>query len=435
MKSFDVVVVGSGVAGLYCALNLPGDKKILLVTKETLEASDSSLAQGGICVMRGEEDYSAFVEDTLKAGHYENDRSAVDQMIRKSPALVRDLMALGVRFQKDGDELVYTKEGGHSKPRILYHGDQTGQEITRALISEILTRQNVALAQEVIWMNILVDNGVCHGVVLRSKEGIMTNIGADYVVVATGGLGGLYDQSTNYRHLTGDGIAIALRHGVEVRHLNYVQIHPTTLYSEKQGRRFLISESLRGEGATLLDSRGERFVNELLPRDLLTKAIYEQMEKDGTPHVWLSVAHMAPDFIRNRFPGIYAHCLEEGLDLTRDWIPVVPAQHYLMGGIHTDLEGRTSMPRLYAVGETAHTGVHGANRLASNSLLESLVFAKEAAVSIGRRYERRPPSERLWSGGSYGAEHNVDSWLEENKGLIQQRQEREVRDATRKSKG
>lgn len=435
MKSFDVVVVGSGVAGLYCALNLPRDKKILLVTKETLEASDSSLAQGGICVMRGEEDYSSFVEDTLKAGHYENDRSAVDQMIRKSPALVQDLMALGVRFQKDGDELIYTKEGGHSKPRILYHGDQTGQEITRALISEILTRQNVALAQEVIWMDILVDNGACHGVVLRSKEGIMTNIVADYVVVATGGLGGLYHQSTNYRHLTGDGIAIALRYGVEVRHLNYVQIHPTTLYSEKQGRRFLISESLRGEGAALLDSRGERFVNELLPRDLLTKAIYEQMEKDGTPHVWLSVAHMAPDFIRNRFPGIYAHCLEEGLDLTRDWIPVVPAQHYLMGGIHTDLEGRTSMPRLYAVGETAHTGVHGSNRLASNSLLESLVFAKEAAVSIGRRYEPRSPSERLWSGGSHGAEHNVDSWLEENKRLIQQRQEREVRDATRKSKG
>jgi L-aspartate oxidase len=435
LKSFDVVVVGSGVAGLYCALNLPGDKKILLVTKETLEASDSSLAQGGICVMRGEEDYSAFVEDTLKAGHYENDRSAVDQMIRKSPALVQDLMALGVRFQKDGGQLVYTKEGGHSKPRILYHGDQTGQEITRALISEILTRQNVALAQEVIWMDILVDNGVCHGVVLRSKEGIMTNIVADYVVVATGGLGGLYDQSTNYRHLTGDGIAIALRYGVEVRHLNYVQIHPTTLYSEKQGRRFLISESLRGEGAALLDSRGERFVNELLPRDLLTKAIYEQMEKDGTPHVWLSVAHMAPDFIRNRFPGIYAHCLEEGLDLIRDWIPVVPAQHYLMGGIHTNLEGRTSMPRLYAVGETAHTGVHGANRLASNSLLESLVFAKEAAVSIGRRYERRAPSERLWRGRTDEAECSVDSWLEENKGLIQQRQEREVRDATRKSKG
>jgi len=431
LKRFDVIVVGSGVAGLYCALNLPEDKKVLLVTKETLEASDSSLAQGGICVMRGEEDYDSFLEDTLKAGHYENDREALDRMIRRSPMLVQDLLKLGVQFQRQGEELVYTKEGGHSKSRILYYGDQTGQEITRVLISEILTRPNVALAQEVTWMDLRVEDGTCCGVVLRSKEEQITGILSDYVVVATGGLGGLYHQSTNYRHLTGDGIAIALRHGVEVRHLNYVQIHPTTLYSEKQGRRFLISESLRGEGAYLLDSRGERFVNELLPRDLLTKAIYDQMEKDGTPHVWLSVVHMAPDFLRNRFPGIYAHCLEEGLDLTRDWIPVVPAQHYLMGGIHTDLEGRTSMPRLYAVGETAHTGVHGANRLASNSLLESLVFAKEAALSIGDRYKRLHARKRASYEKSPVLDYNIHLWMEENKKLIQQQQEREARDATR----
>ena len=226
----------------------------------------------------------------------------------------------------------------------------------------------------------------CGGVIAVKSDGGVLRILAPYTILATGGIGGLYEHSTNYPHLTGDALHIAKKHGIRLEHLDYVQFHPTTLYSKKPGRRFLISESVRGEGAILLNKDGERFVDELLPRDMVTRAIRKQMEKDGTDHVWLSMEQIDRDTIRNHFPNIYQHCLAEGYDVTKDWIPVVPAQHYFMGGIWVDGDSRTSMERLFAVGETSCNGVHGANRLASNSLLESLVFAERAAQKIASEW-------------------------------------------------
>lgn len=387
MEKYPIVIIGTGVAGLFCALNIPEEREILLCTKEALDSSGSSLAQGGICVLRNEEDYQAFFDDTLKAGHQENNPEAVDRMIRRSKEVVDDLVKYNVEFEKEGGEYLYTKEGAHSKARILYHADSTGKEITDKLISEAKKRKNITFLENTTLIDLLVDRNICQGVVIKGEGQNPRRVLADCVVLATGGIGGLYPQSTNHPHLTGDGIALALKYGVEVRNLNYIQIHPTTLYSKKAGRRFLISESVRGEGGILLNKAQSRFADELLPRDILTQVIYEEMAKDDEEFVWLSMVHLGADYIKKRFPNIYNHCLREGYDVTRESIPVVPAQHYLMGGIQVTLQGKTSMDCLYAIGETSHSGVHGANRLASNSLLESLVFAKEAAEEIGRQLE------------------------------------------------
>ena len=246
--------------------------------------------------------------------------------------------------------------------------------------------------------DILVKDGKCAGILASGPDGEEIRIHADYTIFATGGIGGRYRHSTNFPHLTGDAIDISKKHGIRLEHLDYVQIHPTTLYSEKPGRRFLISESVRGEGAVLLDKNMNRFVNELLPRDVVTKAIKEQMEKDGTDHVWLSMKNIEKETIMKHFPNIYSHCLKEGYDVTRECIPVVPAQHYFMGGIWVDSDSRTSMDRLFAVGETSCNGVHGANRLASNSLLESLVFAERAARKIESSYAGGGQDKETYAG-------------------------------------
>lgn len=383
----DVVIVGSGVSGLYCALNIPADKNIILVSKDTLECSDSYLAQGGICVLKDDEDYDSFFEDTLRAGHYVNKRESVDIMLRSSRDVINDLVEVGVEFEKDGDDFAYTKEGAHSNKRILYHQDETGKEITSKLLKKVKTLKNVTLIENFCMVDILEENGECAGIVGFDQDGCLETIEADYTVLATGGIGGLYEHSTNYRHLTGDALAIAIKHGVKLKNIDYIQIHPTTLYSKKEGRKFLISESVRGEGGILLDKNKKRFTDELQPRDVVAKAIFAQMEKDGTPHVWLSMENIPENCIKTHFPNIYAKCLEEGYDVTKECIPVVPAQHYFMGGIDVDKYSKTSMDRLYAVGETACNGVHGKNRLASNSLLESLVFAKRAAGHIAAGYK------------------------------------------------
>lgn len=385
-KNFDIIIVGTGAAGLFAALHLPPDKQIAMLSKADVEESDSFLAQGGICVLKNEDDYASYFEDTLRAGHYENNRQSVDIMIRSSQAVIRTLIDFGVEFERDQGEFLYTKEGAHTACRILYHEDLTGKEITSKLLEQVKKRPNVTLFPYTTMVDILEKDNTCYGIVAEAQDGTIMDLHSDYTIWACGGIGGLYEHSTNFRHLTGDALAISLKHGIELENLDYVQIHPTTLYSKKPGRRFLISESVRGEGAILLDRHGERFVDELLPRDLLTNEIRAQMKKDGTDYVLLSLRKMSAEEIIKRFPNIYRTCLEEGYDITKEPVPVVPAQHYFMGGVKVDSNGKTSMQRLYAAGETACNGVHGANRLASNSLLESLVWAQRAAKEITEQY-------------------------------------------------
>ncbi|MCR5702350.1 MAG: FAD-binding protein [Lachnospiraceae bacterium] len=414
-KNYDVIIVGNGVAGLFAALHLPKDKEIAIITKGDMEECDSYLAQGGICVLKNEDDYAAFFEDTMRAGHYKNDRAAVELMIRSSQDIIRELVDFGVEFERKQGEFTYTKEGAHTASRILHHEDLTGKEITSKLLSRVKERDNISIFEHTTMVDILEKDNVCYGVMVSCNDNVhgacgslaidgsveivnetsndsgvgdikVMKIYSDYVIWACGGVGGLYKHSTNFRHLTGDTVAISTKHNIELKDISYVQLHPTTLFAKITGRRFLISESVRGEGAILLDKDGNRFVDELLPRDRLTEKIKEQMAKEGTDHVRLSVTHLDAEEVKHRFPNIYKTCIEQGYDITKEPIPVVPAQHYFMGGVKVDLDGHTSMGRLYAAGETACNGVHGANRLASNSLLESLVWAKRGAEDIAANY-------------------------------------------------
>ena len=394
----DILIAGTGCSGLYLALNLPRDKKILMITKSDCESSDSFLAQGGMCMLTSEADYDAYFEDTMKAGHYENDKQSVEIMIKSSPQVVEDLITYGARFQREADgTLAYTREGAHSANRIVFHADVTGKEITSHLLERVRELPNVTILEYTRLVDIIAKNNVCLGGVIRRQDKTVEKVNAQTVVLATGGIGGLYRYSTNFKHLTGDALAIAMKHNVELKNINYVQIHPTTLYSEREeDRSFLISESARGEGAKLYDKNGERFVNELLPRDLLTIEINQQMQKDGTKHVWEDLRTIPRQELFSHFPNIVEHCRSKGYDVTETCIPVVPAQHYFMGGIKVNYESKTSMDKLYAVGETACNGVHGRNRLASNSLLESLVFAKRAAQDLVKDHTVRTDEQNAY---------------------------------------
>ena len=423
----DVLIAGTGVAGLCCALNLPADMRVLMLSKAKADESDSFLAQGGICMLRGEEDFAAYFEDTMRAGHYENDPDAVRLMLASSQDMISELVENGVQFARDGEgNFRFTREGGHSRPRILFHDDVTGREITSKLLARVRERKNVRILEQAELVDLICTRGrggVCGGGVVRSvADGRLTDVYAKFTLLATGGVGGLFENSTNYRHLTGDALAIAMKNGVEVEHLDYVQIHPTTFYSEKHGRRFLISESVRGEGAVLLDKNGERFCNELLPRDIVTGEIRAQMKKDGTKHVWLDMRPVGEATVCEHFPTIRARCLKEGYDVLEEPIPVVPAQHYFMGGIKVDLDGNTSMDRLYAAGETACNGVHGKNRLASNSLLESLIWAKRAAAEMARR---RGEYDAEVTAPDHGAYENYRALKQEYAKMIREEAERE----------
>ncbi len=442
MKKYDIIIVGTGVGGCFTALHLPEDKNILMVTKSILEESDSFLAQGGICVLRDENDFDSFFEDTMKTGHYKNKKESVETMINNSREIINELIDFGVDFERENGELLYTREGAHAKPRILYHKDITGQEITEKLLTQVKSRKNIEILENTTMIDIITKENTCVGVVLKNQDGIFP-IYAKNIVLATGGIGGVYKNSTNFPHLTGDSLAICKKHNVKLKDISYVQIHPTSLYSKRPGRRFLVSESVfphltgdslaickkhnvklkdisyvqihptslyskrpgrrflvsesvRGEGALLYDKNFERFTEELIPRDKLTQKILAQMEKDGTDFVWLDMREIKKHEIdiEKRFPNIIKRCREEGYEPTKECIPVVPAQHYFMGGVEVDSNSQTSMENLYAVGEASCNGVHGANRLASNSLLESLVFGKIAALHIISKNEENDIEEQ-----------------------------------------
>ena len=383
-KRYDVIIAGTGVAGCFAALHLPENMKVLMITKGELEESDSFLAQGGICVLRDENDFDSFFEDTMKAGHYKNKKSSVELMINSSRDVINQLLDFNVDFAKENGTLLYTREGAHSKPRILYHDDITGQEITEKLLAAVKERKNIEIKEKTTMIDLIANNNKCYGLIIKEESQDITPVFSDNVILATGGLGGIYENSTNFPHLTGDALAIAEKNGVKLKDVSYIQIHPTTLYSLKKGRRFLVSESVRGEGALLYDKNYERFTDELIPRDKLTEKILAQMKKDNTNHVWLDMRPIIEEGIdiKKRFPNIVKKCIEEGYNPEKECIPVVPAQHYFMGGIDVDENSMTSMENLYATGETSCNGVHGANRLASNSLLESLIFGEIAAKHI-----------------------------------------------------
>jgi len=384
----DVVIVGTGAAGLFCALNIPDKFRIIIITKKQPEDSDSFLAQGGISVLKNDDDYETYFEDTLRAGRYKNNKESVDVLISSSRNIIEDLVKLGVNFEHDGNDFSYTREGAHSTNRILHYKDITGKEITGKLLEQAKTKSNIKIIPYVTMIDILENNNTCTGLVVKTEDETIYNISSRVVVWATGGIGGLFEHSTNMKHITGDAIAIAIKHNIKLLDMNYVQIHPTTLFSKEKGRSFLISEAVRGEGAILLNSQGQRFVDELLPRDVVSAAIYEQMKKDDSDYVYLSMRHIPEEEIKERFPNIYKKCFEEGYNLSTDLLPVTPAQHYFMGGVQINTNGETSMKNLFAVGETSCNGVHGANRLASNSLLEALVFSKRAANIIGKNLNK-----------------------------------------------
>ncbi len=416
----DVLIVGTGVSGLYSAINLNSDLKVIIVSKASLTETNTYLAQGGISTVVNVEDIPLFIEDTLKAGRYKNDFNAVKVLAEESRKDINKIMELGMPLDIVHDkDLSYTKEGAHSINRIVHAKDRTGRELAEVLINEVKKRSNIEIHENSFLVDLLKENDHCCGGIFI-KDNVQCNIYSKEVILATGGIGGLFKNSTNQRSITADGIAVALKNGIKLKNLEYVQFHPTAFYSEdKTQRRFLISESLRGEGAKLLNHNGERFTDELQPRDVVSKAISEEIQRTGIPYVYLDISFLPADYIINRFPTIYEQCLKAGVDITKESIPVSPAQHYSMGGIEVDLNSKTSMDNLYAVGEASCTGVHGANRLASNSLLEGLVFSRRAAEQINTEIKdvqpRHPAAALIDESQEELEKENLDVLIEEFK--------------------
>lgn len=394
---YDVVVIGCGVAGLYGALQFPDDVRVLAISKRELECSNTSFAQGGVaCVLDLENDsYDLHIQDTMIAGKNANRLEAVEVLVHEGPQDVLNLENYGVTFDRDeNNEFKKTLEGGHCRHRIVYHHDFTGKAIADGLIESAIMKPNIDVISNTKLFSLKkVEGGFVVGILSYNKP---FKIKARYVLLATGGIGRVYPYTTNSAIATGDGIMFAYELGAKIEHLNWVQFHPTAFACSQGRERFLISESVRGEGAHLLNAKKRTFTHkydkrgDLAPRDVVAEAIYRESLKQGSEEIYLDIRYKDPDFVKERFPMIYERCLHEGIDITRDLIPVFPCQHYLMGGIDVDLNAQTSVDGLYAAGECSHTGVHGKNRLASNSLLEGLVFSRRAATDITRRLKENP---------------------------------------------
>ncbi|MBC7926211.1 MAG: L-aspartate oxidase [Bryobacteraceae bacterium] len=386
---YDFLVVGAGVAGLRAAIELASAGSVLVVAKDTLRESSSEYAQGGIAVALSDDDeVSLHEQDTIAAGAGLCNEAAVHKLVEEGPAAIEELIEWGVQFDRDGAELLFAREGAHSRNRVLHsHGDSTGSEIARTLYRKAASMPSITFRSFSAVTDLLVDTGEVTGAVaLDGKAGEQVHVGARAVLLATGGLGRVYRKTTNPDVATGDGVAAAYRAGAIIGDIEFVQFHPTAL-SAPGAPTFLLTEALRGEGAHLVNAQGERFMTnyspmgELAPRDVVSRSIVAEMERSGGA-VYLDLLHLGSDFIRTRFPRVYETCLAHGVDITAAPVPVSPAAHYAMGGIVTDLDGRTNLRRLYAAGEAACTGVHGANRLASNSLLEGVVFGARAGKAM-----------------------------------------------------
>ncbi|MBR2563182.1 MAG: L-aspartate oxidase [Paenibacillus sp.] len=396
MVETEVLVIGSGIAGLFTAIKASEKHRVLMITKKSLLESNTRYAQGGIAAVIAEDDSPAYhLQDTLVAGAGLCRSEAVEVLVNEGPDGVRELIHLGTLFDLENGELALTQEGAHSHRRILHaNGDATGYEIVRALAVKVHEHPGIDVWDEHFVIDLITDGGECIGALILKEDGSKLFVKAKATVLCSGGAGQLYRYTTNPDVATADGVAMAYRAGAIVRDMEFIQFHPTSL-CYPGAPRFLISEAVRGEGAYLRNVKGERFMEkyhaqlELAPRDIVARAIVSEMELTKSTFVYLDITHEQPEMVRSRFPTIYETCMRYGLDITTDWIPVAPAAHYMMGGVKTDLSGESSIPRLFACGEVSSTGVHGANRLASNSLSEAIVFGRR----IVERIQSLPPIE------------------------------------------
>lgn len=384
--NYDVLIVGTGIAGLYTALNLRDDIRILIITKNKFRDCNSYIAQGGISTSLGVFDEENYFNDTMKAGNYHNDVQAVKLLIKNSIANINNLIKIGVPFDRTQDNLDYTREGAHSEFRIAHVKDETGRSVTETLLNIISKKKNIIMLEDTKLIELITTNNTCYGAILRDLNKTYT-VNIKFTVLATGGIGGIFNSTTNIEYLTGDALNISLKNNIEIKDMEYLQLHPTVLYEPNaKGKKLLLSESLRGEGGIIVNQNRKEFIDSLLPRDIVSTAILREIEKTpNKPFVYLDMTKKSKDFLINRFPYLYNECLKRGYEMDKDLLPIAPAHHYCMGGIKVDLYSRTSMNNLYAVGEASCTGVHGSNRLASNSLLEALVFGKQASENINSK--------------------------------------------------
>lgn len=385
----DVIVIGAGIAGLFTAIKASETKKVLMITKKSLLDSNTRYAQGGIAAVISDEDSPEYhMQDTLVAGAGLCSHDAVDVLVHEGPDGVKDLILMGTQFDLENGEFALTKEGAHSQRRILHaHGDATGAEIVRALSERTKQDPNIEVWDDHFVIDLITQDGECYGALVQKPDGQKVYVQGNATILCSGGAGQLYRYTTNPDIATGDGIAIAYRAGADIQDVEFIQFHPTALFYPG-APRFLISEAVRGEGAYLRNIKGDRFMEryhpqlELAPRDVVARAIVSEIEKTNSTFVYIDITHETEELIKHRFPTIYEYCLNYGLDMTTDWIPVAPAAHYMMGGVKTGLYGETNVKRLFACGEVSSTGVHGANRLASNSLSEAIVFGRRIIERI-----------------------------------------------------